>query len=226
MKQIGVMGASGRMGQEVIKQLELAEAFQFSQGVAQVDPYLSNVSDLDKEQVDAIIDFSLPGGFEKILDWCVGNKKPLVSGTTGLKAGQLAAFKEAGREIPVLWSPNMSVGVAVLRRALAVFKDAKWFDFAIEELHHSKKVDRPSGTALALKTTLEEQIEREVGEVSAIRGGGIYGIHSVFAMSEDEVIEFKHTSLNRSVWAAGAVKAMAWLLTQDKGSYSLEDMLR
>ncbi|MEO0337492.1 MAG: 4-hydroxy-tetrahydrodipicolinate reductase, partial [Pseudomonadota bacterium] len=195
-------------------------------GVAnQGDGFLATAADLDPSQVDAVIDFSLPDGFVEILNWCEKNQKPLVSGTTGVTDAQLDLMKKAGLKTSVLWSPNMSLGVAVLRKALSVFSEANWFDFAIEEFHHNKKVDRPSGTALHLKKALEENIEREVKEVSALRGGGIYGVHSVFAMSEDEVLEFKHTALNRSVFASGAVKSCEWLLNQQPGVYVLEDVI-
>jgi 4-hydroxy-tetrahydrodipicolinate reductase len=226
MRRVAVMGASGRMGQEVIRILESHSELEFAAGVAKdTKVYLSQASQLSASDVDAVIDFSLPDGFVEIVNWCVENKKPLVSGTTGITDNQLDLLKTASKEIPVLWSPNMSLGIAVLRKALSVFTEANWFDFAIEEFHHNKKVDRPSGTALHLQKALEHKIGREVSEVSAVRGGGIYGVHSVFAMSEDEVLEFKHTALNRSVFASGAVKSCQWLLAQKLGMYILEDVI-
>ena len=226
MEKIAVMGASGRMGQEVVRILQNHESLQFVKGVAHGSTdYVANPSDLDPAEVDAVIDFSLPDGFEKVLEWCVEHSKPLVSGTTGITDDQLNKITDAAEKIPVLWSPNMSLGIAVLRKALAVFTKANWFDFAIEEFHHNKKVDRPSGTAIHLQKALEHRIGREVTEVSALRGGGIYGVHSVFAMSEDEVLEFKHSALNRSVFASGAVKSCEWLLGQKNGVYILEDVI-
>jgi 4-hydroxy-tetrahydrodipicolinate reductase len=181
MRRVAVMGASGRMGQEVIRILESHSELEFAAGVAKdTKVYLSQASQLSASDVDAVIDFSLPDGFVEIVNWCVENKKPLVSGTTGITDNQLDLLKTASKEIPVLWSPNMSLGIAVLRKALSVFTEANWFDFAIEEFHHNKKVDRPSGTALHLQKALEHKIGREVSEVSAVRGGGIYGVHSVF----------------------------------------------
>ena len=226
MKKIAIMGANGRMGREVMRVLESHQQMMFTAGVSKdSDEFLSRPSLLNPAEVDGVIDFSLPDGFAQILKWCVDNKKPIVSGTTGLLEDHLDLLKDASKHIPALWSPNMSLGVALLRKALGVFAQANWFDFAIEEFHHSKKIDQPSGTALHLKRALEHKIGRDVHQVSAIRGGGIYGIHSVFAMSEDEVLEFKHTALNRSVFAFGAVRSCEWLLEQKPGMYILEDVI-
>ena len=226
MKKVAVMGASGRMGQEVIGQLGASSVFEFHSGVAQEGgDYVISPEKLNAADIDLVIDFSLPEGFEKILSFCVDNKVPLVSGTTGLTDMQFQSVATAGRSIPVLWASNMSIGVAFMNSMLKKYSAIKHFEFGIEELHHSKKKDSPSGTALTLKTSLEEAIERPVDQVVALRGGGIYGIHKVWAMSPDETITLEHTALNRTVFAAGAVKAAEWLVNQPAGQYQLSDVL-
>lgn len=226
MKNVAVMGASGRMGQEVIIQLNFSTSLQFHSGVAESGgDYCKNPSELDSNNIDLVIDFSLPDGFDEILKYCVTHKIPLVSGTTGLSSAQLNSLESAGKSIPVLWSPNMSIGVAFVSSLLSHFSAIREFDFGIEELHHSKKKDSPSGTALKLQQALEAAIKKPVDQVVALRGGGIYGIHKVWAMSPDETITLEHSALNRSVFASGAVKAAEWLVGQQMGVYQLTDVL-
>ena len=226
MKQTVVMGASGRMGQEVIGQLKSSLTLDFHSGVAQEGgDYVAAPEKLNAGEIDLVIDFSLPDGFEKILSFCVENRIPLVSGTTGLSDMQFQSIATAGRTIPVLWASNMSIGVAFMNSMLTKYSAIKHFEFGIEELHHSKKKDSPSGTALTLKSSLEQAIEKPVDQVVALRGGGIYGIHKVWAMSPDETITLEHTALNRTVFAAGAVRAAEWLVSQPAGQYQLSDVL-
>ncbi len=226
MKKTAVMGASGRMGREVISQLTASSLLEFHSGVAQEGgEFVKTPENLNASDVEVVIDFSLPEGFEKILKFCTDHRIPLVSGTTGLSDQHFQSLKEASQKIPVLWASNMSIGVAFMSFLLKQYSAIKHFDFGIEELHHSKKIDSPSGTALTLKSSLEEAIEKPVDQVVALRGGGIYGIHKVWAMSPDESITLEHTALNRTVFASGAVKAAEWLVHKKQGQYSLSDVL-
>ncbi|MCB0406933.1 MAG: 4-hydroxy-tetrahydrodipicolinate reductase [Bdellovibrionales bacterium] len=226
MKNVAVMGASGRMGQEVIRRLKDSQILTFKAGVAQgSEDYFSKPEALPAQEIDLVIDFSLPAGFEKICDWCLHNKKPLVSGTTGLSSFQNKKLNELGMVVPTLWSPNMSIGVAFVGELLKQFKALRDFEFGIEELHHKNKKDSPSGTALFLKEKLETATGTSVEQMVSLRGGGIFGIHKIFAMSEDETITLEHTALNRSVFAAGAIRAAEWLSAKEKGLYHLNDIL-
>ncbi|WP_374029484.1 4-hydroxy-tetrahydrodipicolinate reductase [Bdellovibrio bacteriovorus] len=125
----------------------------------------------------------------------------------------------------MLWSSNMSLGVAVLNEALKSLSAISHFDFQIEELHHNKKKDKPSGTAITLQENLEKAVGRELPEALAIRGGGIFGVHKIYAMSDEEVLTFEHTALNRTVFAKGAVQAAEWLVKQKPGLYQIRDVL-
>ena len=224
--KICVVGSSGRMGQEIINILSDEVDFIFKVGVARTSAEFSDISKVNAMEVDLVIDFSLPEVFDSILTWCLENDKALVSGTTGLNEKQLAAIEKAGGQIPILWAPNMSVGVAVLENLISGLKSIKDdFDFQIEELHHSQKKDAPSGTALFLQERLEESVERELPKPVSIRGGGIFGVHKVFAMSQDEVITIEHNALNRSVFAKGAVRAAKWLLSKPPGQYHMRDII-
>lgn len=229
--KIGVVGASGRMGHELAKILIHNE---------QTVPYLGIDSksinfgyehaqkaftNKKIENVDVWIDFSSPASLESLLTTAIRLEQPVVCGTTGLQKKQMDLIKKASKKIPVLWSSNMSIGVAILARALEALKNQEAYDYQIEEFHHSAKKDNPSGTALTLHKKLEAEVGRSLPKPIGIRGGGIYGIHKVWAMGAEEVLCFEHQALNRAVFARGAVRAAMWLKNQKPGLYSIADVL-
>lgn len=186
---------------------------------------VSSVGQLTAENVDLVIDFSLPHLTVDVVGWCLNHKKPLVSGVTGITEEQRALLASAGAQIPVLWAPNMSLGVAVMARMLSAFSLLEGFEFQLEELHHKHKKDRPSGTALFLQERLHEAVGKVLPDPVAIRGGGIFGIHRIWAMGEEETITLEHTAMNRRVFARGALKAADWLLSKSPGLYRMDDVL-
>ena len=233
MAKINVMvaGASGRMGQEILKCLRenknthpmigfsrsTTEGFEFSvQKMNQI---------LEPKKINLVIDFSLSEVMSTSLDFAVKNKIPYLCGITGLNPDQMKALKKAAKKIPVLWSPNMSIGVAFVNKILSQYQQLEGFDFQVEEFHHNKKKDRPSGTGILLQNTLSEAVQKKLPPVLSIRGGGIYGVHKIYAMSDEEVITLEHSALNRSVFAKGAVKVGLWLVKQSAGMYSMSDFL-
>jgi 4-hydroxy-tetrahydrodipicolinate reductase len=224
---MGIVGASGRMGQEIAA---LASEFSFrAVGVARSKveglKTVATLKELKRDEAKVIVDFSLPDLTGDVAAWCSLNKVPLVSGVTGLNQEQIAKIKDAARSVAVLWAPNMSIGVAVLARMLKKLEPLDDFEFQIEELHHKRKKDRPSGTAIYLQERLKDAVGVEVPEPLSIRGGGIFGTHRVWAMGEDEVITLEHTALNRRVFARGALKAAQWVLNQGPGLYRMDDVL-
>lgn len=218
-KRLAIIGITGRMGAE-IQALAPELGFDVTSGVSGSRP----LSSLDPQNVDVVIDFSLPEATNEVIDWCVRNGKPLVSGVTGISDSQKAAFSTAGKKVAVMWAPNMSLGVAVLARMLSALRQLEGFEFQIEEFHHKRKKDKPSGTALFLQERLEEAVG-EVPDPVAIRGGGIFGIHKIWAMGEEETITLEHTAMNRRVFARGALKAAAWILSKAPGHYRMDDVL-
>ncbi len=231
-KNLAIVGVSGRMGAELLT-LAPELGFRATIGVSRSESSLKNapsvklvssVTELDPSIVDAVIDFSLPENTQATLDWCLKNKRPLVSGVTGVTPAQKDAFANAGASIAVLWAPNMSLGVAVVSRMLAQLSALEGYEFQIEELHHKRKKDAPSGTALFL----QEHLEKAVGEVPppiAIRGGGIFGIHRIWAMGEEETVTIEHSAMNRRVFARGALMATRWILEKPAGYYCMDDVL-
>ena len=179
------------------------------------------------DEVDVVVDFSSPEGLSGALDWCLKNKKPLVSGTTGLKPADILKMKKASAKIPVLHSGNMSLGIAALMVMIESVKALSDWDFQVEEAHHKQKKDRPSGTAMLLQGKLEKTLGRKLPAPNAIRGGGIPGIHQIWAMGEDEALVLQHTAFNRKVFAQGALHAARWLFDNGApGLYDLSDLYK
>lgn len=229
--QIAVIGASGRMGQELAAAISQNKSAVASVGVVRKGKaigFSSSASKLDKAvsaKADVVIDFSTLENFEKVLKFCADEKIPLITGTTGLGEKEKKALKKYSSQVAILWSPNMSLGVAALKEALKSFANLEGFDFQIEELHHNKKKDNPSGTALFLQDELVKQTKKKVPAPIGIRGGGIFGVHKVWAMSDSEVLCFEHQALNRKVFAEGALKAALWLANKKPGLYELKDVI-
>lgn len=228
--KIGVLGASGRVGKEITQILNEKGLAPFlgiySRNIPEGYQHTAKTIDVDAaKQVDLWIDFSLPESFESFLIPLSKYGKPIVSGTTGLNEKQKQLIAEAGKNCAILWSSNMSLGVAVLTEALEIFKKIKHFDFQIEEFHHNKKKDAPSGTAVSLQNKLVQVVDKPLPTPVSIRGGGIFGIHKVWAMSDQETLTFEHQALNRRVFAEGAVFAALKLKEKPKGVYSMRDIL-
>lgn len=227
---VGVIGASGRVGKELKDVIKEKGLNPFLGVYAQNKPleYANICQALENSlasQVDLWIDFSLPESFEKFIPQIARFNKPIVSGTTGLSDKQKLIIQEASKSCPILWSSNMSLGVAILSEAIEVLKKVKHFDFQIEEFHHIKKKDKPSGTALSLQQKLIETVGKDIPEPVSIRGGGIFGIHKVWAMSNQETLTLEHQALNRRVFAEGAIFAGLKLIGKGNGVYSMRDVL-
>lgn len=225
MLRIGIQGASGRMGQEIIR---LAEEMTDIKVAATIDPFGKTsarvIEDVDPDLLDGVIDFSTPKATLSLARWCVKHKKFLVCGTTGLKRSQVRALQGNAKKIPLLWAANMSLGVVALKKALSSLAILEGYDFQIEEIHHRHKKDNPSGTALSLQNELASVLGKRLPAPLAIRGGGIRGIHRVLAMGEGEVLSFEHIALDRSIFARGALQAAQWLCEQKRGFFGIEDI--
>ena len=218
---IGLSGASGRMGQSITDLVSSEKHFQIS---AQYNSR-SSLEKWDPSSISAVIDFSLPHVLSSVLEWCQHNKKPLVSGTTGLSLEEQKKIKQASSVIPILWAPNTSLGIACLNEWLKTLPQTlKNWNIQIEETHHQFKKDKPSGTALFLQQTLKNE-DVETPEPISIRKGDVKGIHEVSLTSPEEVLSIKHTALDRKVFARGALKAVEWIIHQKPGLYSMKDCL-
>lgn len=219
--KIGVVGSSGRMGKEILQVLQNDSSCEIFYPYHREDKW----DDKKAAKVDVWIDFSSPEALKDVLKRALVHKTPVVCGTTGFSKKEKDLLVQYGKKIPVLWSSNMSLGVAVLNEALKSLAAISHFDFQIEEIHHNKKKDKPSGTAITLQENLENAVKKKLPEPLAIRGGGVFGVHKVYSMSDEEVLVFEHSALNRTVFARGAVQASKWLVKQKPGLYQIRDVL-
>ena len=229
--RVAIVGITGRMGRE-IRSLASEYSFTVTGGVSDSSTQdmvglgiATKIADLDPKRCDVVIDFSLPEITADVAAWCATHKKPLVTGVTGIDENAKGALEAAAKSTAVLWSPNMSLGVAVVARMLGHLQALADFDFQIEELHHNRKKDKPSGTAKLLQERLQNAVQTPLPEPVSIRGGGIFGIHTVWAMGEEEVITVQHTAMNRRVFARGALKAAAWLVGKPPRLYRMDEVL-
>ena len=178
---------------------------------------------------DLLIDFTLPGGTLVAARWCASNKVPLLSGVTGLFEPVITALEVAAQAVPVLWSPNLSLGVNLLadlaaRAAGLLDKDQ---EVIIEDIHHQWKKDAPSGTALMLGKRIAEQRsndERAI-EYQSIREGEVIGVHTITFRMAGEEFDLVHRAQDRSIYARGALSAGTWLTSLGPGMYSAEEWL-
>jgi len=186
---------------------------------------------------DLLIDFTLPGGTGSAAKWCARNKVALLSGTTGLSHEDIKELEIAALDVPVLWAPNLSFGVALISSLVRQTAAALGLSagVSINDIHHQHKLDAPSGTALALEKAVMEgwtdcspnPLINAADEVtfSSVREGEVIGEHTVSFVLPDEEIEITHRALSREVFARGALKAGEWLVQQVPGYYSTRDWL-
>lgn len=207
---------------------------------------LSDNLEAELGKIDVLIDFSLPDSTEKNVQLCAEHKVAMVIGTTGLSEAQQKALDEACEQIPVVYAGNYSTGVNVslklIEMAAKAFGDTA--DIEVIESHHKHKVDAPSGTAFMMANAAAEARGQNLKEVAiygreghtgerkpgsigihAIRGGEIIGDHSVMLIADGEMVEIKHHARERMTFAAGAVRASTWIVSQEVGRYDMQDVL-
>ncbi len=174
---------------------------------------------------DVVIEFSSPEGLRETIKWCVQHKVPLVSGTTGITPQDQRRLKAAAKKIPILYAANMSLGVAVVRAMLHQFGRVPDWKFRMEEIHHTKKKDKPSGTAKMLAEELQRHVPLRRLPIRAIRRGKVPGTHQIEALGPDEEILIRHTAHDRRIFARGAIRAARWLFDKGRpGLYDLPDL--
>ncbi|MBQ7319785.1 MAG: 4-hydroxy-tetrahydrodipicolinate reductase [Clostridia bacterium] len=244
--RILICGMNGRMGQQVTA--TVTAGYRDTVLVAGVDtnpctgsvPCYTSLQDVT-QSVDCIIDFSHHSATASLTDYACRRGIPLVIATTGQTEDELAMIRSASEQIPVFFSANYSLGVALLvelaKKAAAAMPDA---DIEIVEKHHNRKLDAPSGTALmianAIRTVREKaqlvcgrsgmakRTPEEIG-IHAVRMGNIIGEHEVLIGTDSQTITIKHEAHSRSLFAEGAVAAAAFLVGQRAGLYDMKSLL-
>ncbi|WP_115719399.1 4-hydroxy-tetrahydrodipicolinate reductase [Gallaecimonas mangrovi] len=259
MTKIAILGANGRMGRALIRALATDSQAQLSAaqvrpGNALIGTDAGTVAGTDALGValgtnitgDVVIDFTSPDNTAKVAALCAENGQALIVGTTGLNQQQKAALEAAAKKVPVVFAPNMSVGVNLLlglvELASSVLGDS--VDVEIIEAHHRHKKDAPSGTALALGEAAAKALGRDLkncavygregitGErdrqtigFATVRGGDIIGEHTVLFAGDGERIELTHKAHNRDTFATGALRAAHWAKGRAAGLYDMKDVL-
>jgi 4-hydroxy-tetrahydrodipicolinate reductase len=178
---------------------------------------------------DLLIDFTLPEGTRAAASWCAAKKVPLLSGVTGIPADIVEELHSTALCVPVLWSPNLSLGINLLAdlagRAAAIVGQAS--PVTIEDIHHQWKKDAPSGTALMLGARIAEERNGDDSAIGyqSVREGEIIGEHTVTFKMHGEEFDLVHRAHDRSIYALGALDAGTWLTSQAPGLYSARDWL-
>lgn len=237
-----VNGAGGRMGRVLREMIASTEGFELA---AAVDPYANEpgiVPEFPAQvQADVILDFSNHAGTGALIRFARAQRLPVIIATTGHTPEELDLIRAAAAEIPVFYSGNMSVGVALLctlaKKTAAVFPQA---DIEIIETHHCHKLDAPSGTALMLANAIREtrpeaavrcgreghcpRVPGEIG-IHSVRRGEIVGIHEVVVSTATQTITLRHEAHTRALFAEGALDVARFLQGKEPGLYGMQDMI-
>ena len=265
MRRIAVMGAAGRMGKILVEAVQQrapltgltaaivrpgstligVDAGELA-SLGRIGVPLSGHIESVAEEFDVLIDFTLPEVMLKNLAFCRKAGKAMVIGTTGLDAAQKHLLAEAGKDIPIVFAANFSVGVNLSLKLLEMTARVLGDDADIEiiEAHHRHKIDAPSGTALRMGEVIAAALDRDLQEVAVygreghtgareretigfatVRGGDVVGDHTVLFACEGERLEITHKASSRMTFAKGAVRAALWLDGRKPGLYDMQDVL-
>ena len=241
MTRIAINGSKGKMGQTLVEAVNLNNSTTLGAAFDKGDNLNDSLQDFD-----VLIDFSRPEASLKAVSICKNSGKAMVIGTTGFSDDELKVIKQASTQIPIVFAPNMSVGVNLTLKLLETSAKVIGQDSSIEiiETHHRYKVDSPSGTALKMGEVVANALGRDLANCavygregideprdlntigfSSIRGGDVVGDHTVTFFMEGERVEITHKASSRMIYANGAVRAANWLSDKPSGLYSMQDVL-
>jgi len=264
MRRIAVMGAAGRMGKTLIEAVQQTPGAGLTAAIDRPDSTLVGADagelaalgrigvplsgDLDRvaDEFDVLIDFTHPTVTLKNLAFCRKHHKAMIIGTTGFSVEEKQLLAEAGKDIPIVFAANFSVGVnlclKLLDTAARVLGDD--VDIEITEAHHRHKVDAPSGTAVRMGEVIADALGRDLKKVAVygregqtgararetigfatVRAGDIVGDHTVLFAADGERVEITHKASSRMTFAKGAVRAALWLDGREAGLYDMQDVL-
>ena len=241
MTRIAINGSKGKMGQALIEAINSSSQSDFGAGFDKGDNLIDSLKNFE-----VLIDFSRPEASLNALAVCKDAGKAMVIGTTGFTDSELELIGQTSKEIPIVFAPNMSVGVNLTLKILETSAKVIGPDSSIEiiEAHHRYKVDSPSGTALKMGEVIANALGRDLSECavygregieeprdmntigfSSIRGGDVVGEHTVAFFMDGERVEITHKASSRMIYANGAVRAANWLSDKSSGLYSMQDVL-
>ncbi|MFC1675181.1 4-hydroxy-tetrahydrodipicolinate reductase [Candidatus Omnitrophota bacterium] len=236
MIKLGIAGVSGRMGRRIYELARRDKDFEVNfalekKGTPEIGKQLGKLKISSGADglflVDVFVDFTIPEATAANLSYAMKYKKPIVIGTTGLRGDEIKKLEEASKVIPVVFSPNMSIGVNVLFSMVPELAKRLGSDYGIEimEAHHKGKKDAPSGTAKKFAQLLADTTKNKI-PVHAERLGDIVGDHTIVFCGNSERIEVKHQAHSRDLFAVGALRAAKWVVGKPAGLYSMQDVLK
>ncbi|MDN6297676.1 MAG: 4-hydroxy-tetrahydrodipicolinate reductase [Halomonas sp.] len=265
MTRIAIVGVAGRMGRTLVNAVEQDAKATLAAGIVEPGSSLAGV-DIGElagagkkgvtavnslaacvDDFDVLVDFTAPAVTLENLAFCAEHGKRIVIGTTGMSDDDIATLDGYRDSVPIVFAPNMSVGVNLTLKLLETAAQAlgdEGYDIEVIESHHRHKVDAPSGTALKMGEVVADALGRNlkdhgvferVGQCgprtrdeigfATVRAGDIVGEHTVMFATEGERIEITHKASSRMTFAKGAVRAARWIAEKDNGRYGMQDVL-
>ena len=234
MIAIAVGGARGRVSQLILQAIEADTDLSLAASISRSDenPHLKAIT----TPIDVFIDFTTPEATLEYLAICQERRYPMVIGTTGFSELEKVKIAHAAQIIPIVFSPNMSVGVNIMYKLLALAanllvgadrsnRPGVATDIAIVDIHHQHKKDAPSGTALRMAEVIRNAASDPTINLSSVRLGDTIGEHSALFALAGERIEITHKATNRLLYAMGALQAAKWVVSQAPGLYDMQDVL-
>lgn len=236
MVKLAISGCAGKMGSRILSLASEDKDFEIVVGLEQKShPKVGSmigqakVSDNpdDIKNADILIEFTTPQATVEHLDFAIRHKRAMVIGTTGLAEEQVNKIKDASKSIPIVFSPNMSIGVNLLFKLVkeAAGKTSKDYRVNIVEAHHVHKKDAPSGTAKKLAQIIKDASGREVADIKSIREGEIIGDHKVTFEGTLDTIELAHSAKTRDIFAKGALEAARFIVNKPPKLYDMQDVI-
>lgn len=232
MIRLVISGIAGRMGKRIASLASKDKGIEITGGIESADnPAVGQggvESDFAKiaSACDVLIEFTFPDATMQHLEVARKNKVGMVIGTTALSEKEISQIKKASKDIPIVFSPNMSIGANLLFKLTEIAAKAldKSYKIEIIEAHHAKKKDAPSGTAKRLGEAVSK-VRGETPPIKSIREGEIVGDHSVMFTGQNEKIELKHSAFSRDVFAQGALDAAKFITAKKSGLYTMYDVI-
>ncbi len=235
--KLGVSGALGKMGSRILALASQDRDFRIILALEKLrHPLIGEmvagaevVSSLERiKEPDCLVDFSLPEATLEHLSYCLKFKKPFVIGTTGFSEEQKKEIVSVAKKIPIVFSPNMSIGVNLLFNLVREAASSLPQDYKanIIEAHHTHKKDAPSGTAKFLADIIRQVRGQEDIDIKSIREGEIVGDHDIVFDSPWDTIKLSHRAKTRDIFAKGALEAAKFVVRKKSGLYSMADVLK
>ncbi len=236
MLKLAIAGVCGRMGRRILNLALADKGIEVEWGLEKPGhpDTGKNISGVEifgvlpaEGRIDVLIDFTAAQAALEHLAWAVQNKTGVVIGTTGFSGRQIENIKSAAEIVPVVLSPNMSIGVNLLFKVVRECAQIlKGYKVEISEAHHIHKKDAPSGTAKKIVRILQAQGFSAADEnVGVVREDEIVGEHKVVFESRQDKIEIFHSAKNRDIFAQGAIAAAKWVKGRPAGLYSMDEVL-